>query len=351
MKQRVWFDSGFQNNKTGIGNDSASIKKLIEAFADVRFFSYYARILKLKIGLNRKLLNLSILTFGIRKTTGNAVKGIFYQPQVSSIAPGEGISRWIIRIHDIFPITNPKWFTLKSRILFRKNFSFIVNNGANVLCSSAFTKNEILKIYPEMENRIQIYPCVPRILDNLKCNVCGGCKYLARQKLDTFLLAVGTVEPRKNYGELIDFWKDRKEFNYFDELVIVGAAGWKSILTRLKFLRNTRAGISWLGKACDGSLMELYRRCSVYISPSLSEGFNLPALEVRYYFRKPMILSDIPVHRELHNDSAFFFNNFNELKRINLSDLVKSNIWQLPSAEENIKLKKFIMGSSEGSFA
>ena len=64
-----------------------------------------------------------------------------------------------------------------------------------------------------------------------------------------------------------------------------------------------------------------------------------------------MILSDIPVHRELHNGSALFFKNFSELKRVNLSDLVKSNIWQLPSNEENLKLKKFIMGSSEGSFA
>jgi glycosyltransferase involved in cell wall biosynthesis len=196
-----------------------------------------------------------------------------------------------------------------------------------------------------MEDRIQIYPCVPRNLNSLKCSTCRGCKYLARQDLGRILLAVGTVEPRKNYGELVDFWKDRSEFNYFDELIIVGAAGWKSILTRIKFIRNTRAGISWLGKACDGSLLQLYKSCSVYISPSLSEGFNLPALEVRYYFRKPMILSDIPVHRELHNDSAFFFKNFSELKQINLSDLVESNIWHLPSNEENIKFKKFIMGS------
>lgn len=94
-----------------------------------------------------------------------------------------------------------------------------------------------------------------------------------------FVLAVGTLEPRKNlprlvaaYGELDAATQSRYP------LVVVGALGWETGET-LDALRSLGDRAILLGHVSDTSLAELYRRCSVFCYPSLGEGFGLPVLE------------------------------------------------------------------------
>jgi alpha-1,3-rhamnosyl/mannosyltransferase len=94
-----------------------------------------------------------------------------------------------------------------------------------------------------------------------------------------FVLAVGTLEPRKNlprlvaaYGELEDELQGRHP------LVVVGALGWETGAT-LDALRSLGSRCAMLGYVSDGALAELYRRCAVFCYPSLGEGFGLPVLE------------------------------------------------------------------------
>jgi glycosyltransferase involved in cell wall biosynthesis len=94
-----------------------------------------------------------------------------------------------------------------------------------------------------------------------------------------FVLAVGTMEPRKNlprlvaaYHELDDALKARHQ------LVVVGPDGWKTGAT-LASLRSMGDRCLALGQVSDPVLAELYRRCAVFCYPSLGEGFGLPVLE------------------------------------------------------------------------
>jgi glycosyltransferase involved in cell wall biosynthesis len=94
-----------------------------------------------------------------------------------------------------------------------------------------------------------------------------------------FVLAVGTLEPRKNlprlvaaYGELEKTLQDRHP------LVVVGALGWETGET-LEALRSLGSHCRMLGYVSDAALAELYRRCAVFCYPSLGEGFGLPVLE------------------------------------------------------------------------
>jgi len=95
-----------------------------------------------------------------------------------------------------------------------------------------------------------------------------------RSDRGNYLLAVGTVEPRKRYDLLLDALAIDPSL---PRLIIAGATGWNATATehRLRSMqRVTReTGVS------DERLRELYRTALALVFPSRAEGFGLPALE------------------------------------------------------------------------
>ncbi len=94
-----------------------------------------------------------------------------------------------------------------------------------------------------------------------------------------FVLAVGTLEPRKNLPRLVAAYTQLDEQIQAEHpLVVVGALGWQTGET-LDALRSLGERCTMLGYVSDAALAELYRRCAVFCYPSLGEGFGLPVLE------------------------------------------------------------------------
>ncbi|MGB4342384.1 MAG: glycosyltransferase family 1 protein [Moraxellaceae bacterium] len=100
-------------------------------------------------------------------------------------------------------------------------------------------------------------------------------------KYRSYLLFVGTIEPRKNVSLLLDAWMSmpvllRQRF----PLVIAGAAGWCSdiLLRRLEAMAMT-GGILYLSYVSEPELPFLYSGARAFIYPSIYEGFGLPVLE------------------------------------------------------------------------
>ena len=94
-----------------------------------------------------------------------------------------------------------------------------------------------------------------------------------------FVLAVGTLEPRKNLPRLVDAYSRLPaELQDRHPLVVVGALGWETGET-LDALHSLGERCTLLGYVTDAALAELYRRCAVFCYPSLGEGFGLPVLE------------------------------------------------------------------------
>jgi len=94
-----------------------------------------------------------------------------------------------------------------------------------------------------------------------------------------FVLAVGTLEPRKNLPRLVHAYGALdEELQRRHPLVVVGALGWQTGPT-LAALRSLGERCTMLGFVSDAELTELYRRCATFCYPSLGEGFGLPVLE------------------------------------------------------------------------
>jgi len=94
-----------------------------------------------------------------------------------------------------------------------------------------------------------------------------------------FVLAVGTLEPRKNLPRLVEAYASLgPAATAGRQLVVVGPKGWQIGQTD-GALRSLGERCTALGHVSDAALAELYRRCAVFCYPSLGEGFGLPVLE------------------------------------------------------------------------
>jgi alpha-1,3-rhamnosyl/mannosyltransferase len=118
-----------------------------------------------------------------------------------------------------------------------------------------------------------------------------------------FVLAVGTLEPRKNLPRLVDAYSRLPTaLQSQHPLVVVGALGWDTGNTLLA-LRSLGERCTMLGYVSDAALAELYRRCAVFCYPSLGEGFGLPVLEAMAA-GAPVVISNLSSLPEVGGSAA-----------------------------------------------
>lgn len=124
---------------------------------------------------------------------------------------------------------------------------------------------------------------------------------------ERYVLHVGTLEPRKNLPTLLAAWRLlRARGAEPPPLVFCGRFGWKTEELRREMAAAVDEGwLRHLGYAADGEVAALYRHALAVALPSIYEGFGLPAVEAMYA-GAPLVMSDIPVLREVGGDAALF---------------------------------------------
>lgn len=131
---------------------------------------------------------------------------------------------------------------------------------------------------------------------------------------------VGSVEPRKGHLEVIEAMIELWNQGFKGSLVIAGARGWNNEL--VSDLINSSPYkdklLFWPEKVTDSDLAFLYSQSTVLIAASLGEGFGLPLIEAMHY-KKAVIARDIPVFREVTQNSAEYFSTSEQLKSLILN--------------------------------
>jgi glycosyltransferase involved in cell wall biosynthesis len=98
-----------------------------------------------------------------------------------------------------------------------------------------------------------------------------------------YLLAVGTLEPRKNLLALVEAYVAcTASGTALPPLVIAGGPGWHDAPLRARLADPVLAGrVRWLGFVPNAALVHLYARCHAFLMPSLYEGYGMPVLEAQ----------------------------------------------------------------------
>ena len=126
---------------------------------------------------------------------------------------------------------------------------------------------------------------------------------------DEYILFLGTIEPRKNVLNLMEAYISlpaalRERF----PLVLAGRPGWnnKAIYARMHELMEAGHSILPIGFVDDDDLPALYQQASLFVFPSIHEGFGLPILEA-FASKVPVVTSDLPPMNRLAKSAAEFF--------------------------------------------
>jgi len=120
-----------------------------------------------------------------------------------------------------------------------------------------------------------------------------------------FAMSLGTLQPRKNYGRLIQAYATLFQRGTLDwDLVIVGRPGWLYADLATEVTRLNVAGhVHFLTDAVDADLPSLYSLADVFVLVSLYEGFGLPPLEAMAC-GTPVIVSNVSSLPEVVGDAG-----------------------------------------------
>lgn len=186
-----------------------------------------------------------------------------------------------IFVHDLAFRIRPAEVPWQQRLYFRAVLPRALRQSAAVIVPSDATRVDLARFYPspELNGKLHVIP------EGLPSSPDPGP--LPDGVEPGFILAVGSVEPRKNYLRLLAAYRQLRGRGAVPfiidgrpgvpQLVIAGREGWAfgDTLERIK----AEPGVRYLGHVDEPTLAGLYASASVLAFPSLYEGFGLPLLE------------------------------------------------------------------------
>lgn len=324
-KSRILFDARFLTRQpNGISTDSSAIlhhllewSNRITLLTDNRNQEIIRQLYPAKKQFYVGNFRIAILKSLVkRKKVDDCFDYVFFSQFYPIRLKHKSNTKVIYRVHDFFPITNPEWFKFNQKLSFWLGIRN--SNSSNFfLFNSNFTAEIALRF--KKFTKFQLLSC-PTFAFNLEpCKKCKIClEGLPHKK---YALTVGTLEPRKNYGALINFWIPI--FKAVDiPLIIVANSGWKHA-SHAK--NNDASGLIHVSNLCEFGLNQLYSKTFLYIAPSLAEGFDIPAVLAKKY-NCFVLASDIPVHREIlgkDNRIKFISPNFDKNSHREVIDFLR----------------------------
>lgn len=197
----------------------------------------------------------------------------FFLPPVR---PG---TRTIVTIHDLSFVRLPETVMPGMTNHLNQWVPHSVKRADHVIAVSEATRQDLIELYQTPPEKISVL--YHGVTADFEPVIEPDSLSAVRQKYNLgqqpFILSVGTIQPRKNYQKLI------QAFATLDPalaLVIVGSRGWNYAEVFAEVTRqNVEERVHFLGFVADADLPALYSAASLFVYPSLYEGFGLPVLE------------------------------------------------------------------------
>jgi glycosyltransferase involved in cell wall biosynthesis len=245
-------------------------------------------------------------------------------------------TRIVIRYHDAIPLLMPH--TISDRAYHQaSHYQALKRNvadGAWFACVSEATRQDLLKVFPDaaprtvtVHNMVSHHyfaedsspdrvPEIIRTRRNAAVRLAGGAPVPSADLRRgagplEYLLMVSTIEPRKNHLTLLAAWEQLRVEQFPQlQLVFVGMLGWdhKAIVKRMRPWL-ARGGLHVLADVPSSELRLLYRHARATVCPSYGEGFDFSGVEAMRC-GGVVVASELPVHREVFDDAAEYFNAY-----------------------------------------
>lgn len=219
-------------------------------------------------------------------------------------------------IYDLLPLHHPHWFSAKLVRAFRRWVKSVAILADCVFCISKPVKNDYENL---LETRYGMQPgAIPAYVFPMGSDIKASqpstglpedfSDKLALIRQGKAALMVGTIEPRKGYGPILDVFDQLWAKGSTHKLVIVGRPGWMTEGLQRRITSSTYLNdrLFWFDNASDEALQALYECCTGVIVASYAEGYGLPLLEAVEQ-GKPVLARDLAVFRQFETPLVSYF--------------------------------------------
>ena len=234
-----------------------------------------------------------------------------------------------VTIHDLSPLEHPEWFKKSFAFWYRLFLPLLIKRVQVIFTPSNYVKQKVVKRFG-IKNVI----VTPNGVEASRFH--PNAKQSAYNLPENYILFTGSQQPRKNLQTLLEAWCEIK--NDFPELwlVIAGDIGTVFAATQLPKVERVRL----LGYVSEDDLAGIYTRATLFVFPSLDEGFGLPALEAMAC-GIPVIVSNGGALPETVGDAGMIFkiDEKNELTRL-LRECLMNNELRLAMTSKGLERVK-----------
>lgn len=273
-----------------------------------------------------RMINTRSRIYSIREQIEVPIKSkrsdIFWSPHYNIPLAHVHSKRRIVTIHDVFHLAFSNSLNIKQKLYSRLMMKKAVMLSDKVITVSEFSKSEIVNFTGASENRVVV---IHNGVDSNEYKIYSSSELFAGAKKlyrlpEKFILFVGNVKPHKNLRMLLKAFERLLQGDLHDHyLVIVGKK--EGFITEdqeiFRILENNtvlQERVLFTGFVDGRYLPLIYNLASLFVFPSLYEGFGLPPLEAMSC-GCPAVVSDISSLREICGNAACYVNPYdlNEL--------------------------------------
>jgi glycosyltransferase involved in cell wall biosynthesis len=201
--------------------------------------------------------------------------------------PGQRVPS-VVTIHDLIFLRFPEWYPPIDRKIYSRKAAFACSHADRIVAISRQTRSDIIQYLGTPEEKIDV---VYQGCDPGFCREWTGSEKLEiirkYQLPDTYLLYVGTIEPRKNLLQVI---KSLHLGKLDVPLIVIGRTTPYIKQIRQYMAEHSLKHIVFLQDIPNDDLPGIYQQAGAFIYPSRFEGFGIPILEA-LFSRTPVITS------------------------------------------------------------
>jgi glycosyltransferase involved in cell wall biosynthesis len=218
----------------------------------------------------------------------------------------------VVTVHDLSFEHLPETFKRRSRVQLRLTVRRTARAAAHVIAPSEYTRQDLIKSYGLDPARVSVVPLAAaahfRPVED--AGELGRVRERYRIAGD-YILAVGSIQPRKNLARLVRAYADLRRArgrSNLPQLVLVGRQAWLYGETlRAVEESGARDSIILTGYVSEADLPALYTGALCFVYPSFFEGFGLPPLEAMRC-GVPVLAGDLTSLPEVVGDAGLLVN-------------------------------------------
>ncbi len=222
--------------------------------------------------------------------------GVFFKPTIQII-------------HDLAPIHYPNFWSKKAGLMYKYQLALCTRRVHKFAAISEFTKKDLIKLHTTVKNKTFSIGC--GLHEWAYSELSKGHNTYGKIILpEEYILSVSTLQPRKNYINMIRgfrlFIKDNPNCKY----VIVGKKGWyyEDIFTEVEKL-HLEDKVIFTDYVDEEDIASIYDSAKFVMYCSIWEGFGLPAIEALSR-GKSVVLSNLEVLKEAAGDLGIYVDPF-----------------------------------------